>query len=717
MSYPGITGIPPVAGDTSGWPDIPLQPGLTIIGRSPSCAVCFAHNSVSRRHAQLEFDGRQLVVKDLDSRGGTFVNGNRISVYAMRPGDFLRIGASPPYQWIGGMLHAMPEAVGMGLRLRDVGVIRGGRPLLIHANAMIEPGRFVGLLGPSGAGKSLLLGCLSSALIPSTGSLCFDGGCDVREHAEYYRSRIGVVTQDDLVYDELTVTENLRLAAVIRLPAFSGSERKHRVQDAIEKVGLAEHARKRTVVLSGGQRKRLSVGVELLSHPRLLLLDEPTSGLDPGMQARVMETLRQLSRQGMTVVCSTHTMDTLNFFDTVIVLGLIERCATIVYNGTPRHLLTAFNVANPADLFERLAKLPGAHVPGESMSRTAPQGELDVPRNPASAPRWATLRTTQANRRSHPLGQAAVVWWRAILGLWRDKGSLLFALLQPPILAVLIAFSQPANAPSSYAHFFAVMAALWLGMTVTVREIVRERKLYARDRLAGLRPTAYLAGKMFYALCVTAVQTLLLYSGIRLFAVSWINTLSARTIHDVPPILGYGLLTAVGFGGCLLGFILSTLSKTERAAVALLPLVLLPQVVLSRVTYGDGDKPWGFPSPYSPIAFMARSYEKSYQPSRAQLERYRRVAPSSQTFVRSTAPAPGNRHKRSRLLLSIGSLPMLTRPGTAALDMLATSKISARRFQWIVWEDVYLVALLVVYGIALYGFFRRRERAWLNTRG
>ncbi len=676
------------------WVEIPVARGITVVGRSRSCAVCLAHNCVSREHLRLEFDGSQLCLTDLGSRCGTFVNGHRVSQCVIKPGDFIRIGVSPPYHWVGDSIRPMPEAIGLRVELRDIGVVRDGRPLMAHASATVGAGQFVGLLGPSGAGKSLMLGCLSSSLLPSMGELLFDDGENIHDHLDYYRSRIGVVTQDDLVYDELTVTENLDLAARIRLAHANSGERRTAVADSAEKVGLTQHSNKRAVVLSGGQRKRLSVGIELLSHPRLLLLDEPTSGLDPGMQARVMETLRFLSRQGISVVCSTHTMDTLNFFDSVIVLGLVNHCATVVYCGTPQRLLPAFKVGNVADLFERLAELPAAGgIPREAGFNSGPSGEPDAA--VGAFPRSIEPHRAKSQRSTGFLMQAAVVWWRAILGLFRDLGSFLFALVQPPIFAVLIAFSQPAYAPSSYVHFFSVMAALWLGMTVTVREIVRERKLYARDRLAGLKPSAYLGGKLLFALSITAVQAALLYTGIRFFATSWVDSFSAKGIHDVPAMLGYCLLVAVEFGGCILGFILSTLAKTERTAVALLPLILLPQVVLSRVTYGDGDKPWSYPSPYCPIALTLRSYRKAYRvehPNHA-------------------------KHKGSKLLLSLGSLPMLTRPGTAALDMLAEAKISQRRRGWIFWEDVYLLSLLALHGLGFVTVFYWRERSWLNTRG
>src|SRR5207248_681426 len=143
----------------------------------------------------------------------------------------------------------------------------------------------------------------------------------------------------------------------IRLPGAAPADRAARVDYALEAVGLLEHRTKRVGVLSGGQRKRVSVAIELLLQPRLLLLDEPTSGLDPGMQARLMEMLRGLSRRGVTVVCTTHTLDTLNFFDRLLVLGLKDRVASVAYYGSPRELLPSFGVYTQMDLFDKLQAL------------------------------------------------------------------------------------------------------------------------------------------------------------------------------------------------------------------------------------------------------------------------------------------------------------------------------------------------------------------------
>ena len=184
----------------------------------------------------------------------------------------------------------------------------------------IHPGSFVGVLGPSGAGKSLTVALLNSTWDPSWGALYFDGDKPVIGNKEEYRSRQGTMMQEDLVYPALTVEENLELAGRLRLGSLSADELEKRVSETLEEVNMTIHRDKLVSVLSGGQKKRVSIAIELLMRPQFIILDEPTSGLDPGTAADLMDVLRGLARKGFTIVCITHTLDTMNFFDSLLVL-------------------------------------------------------------------------------------------------------------------------------------------------------------------------------------------------------------------------------------------------------------------------------------------------------------------------------------------------------------------------------------------------------------
>ena len=188
----------------------------------------------------------------------------------------------------------------------------------------IRPDSFVGILGPSGAGKSTLLNALASYRVPASGRIIFDGRHDLRVDPNAYRATLGHVPQDDVVYRSLTARENLAFAARLRLGDVAAAvEVDSAVARTLERVELAGHDDKPVAALSGGQRKRLSVAVELLRRPRLLLLDEPTAGLDPASEAHLMEGLRSLAHRGTTIVCTTHLMENLGLLDEVIALGVV----------------------------------------------------------------------------------------------------------------------------------------------------------------------------------------------------------------------------------------------------------------------------------------------------------------------------------------------------------------------------------------------------------
>jgi ABC-type multidrug transport system ATPase subunit len=685
MSTDRLSQMTAAAPAVSDWPDLPITTDHVTIGRSEECTLCLRHASISRQHARISRNGNHIDIEDLDSRFGTFVNGVRIRKTALQLNDIVRLGSSPPYRFVGSDLRVVLEGTGMSLALKGLTVVRGGRTIIENVTLAIDSGSFVGVLGPSGMGKSLLLGCLSSTIVPSSGTVEFDGQ-PVAEHLDYFRSKIGFVTQDDLVFPEMTVQENLMSAAQIRLG--SSQDMRSRVNTVIHEVGLDEHHHKLVSVLSGGQRKRVSVAIELLLRPRFLLLDEPTSGLDPGMQARLVETLRSLSRQGMTVVCTTHTMDTLDFFDAVIVLGRQRQAASVRYFGDPRQLLPAFGVRNQADLFERLQQSADAQkIEVESTATTTTTSADQAARR--QAPSGAAPMKPRPVEGVRRLRQSAVVWARSVRILSRDLTSVFFVIVQPLVLAALALISQSKHTPVVYSVFFLVLSSLWLGMTLTVREVVRERKLYIRDRLAGLDPEGYLLGKVLYALMMVLLQAGVLWSTASLLAPYTLNPLTAGKFQNTSWLGAILVLGGVGFGGALLGLIISVCARSERVAVMLLPLVLIPQVLFSRVAYGDAEWGWGDNSPYGLIK------------NGLHLES---TDSSDKQAISTDKPAPW----AFDMLIS---LPMVTRPGTAALSLFsdeASASLAA--------ETLYLILVLALYGLALYLLFRVQEHRWLDLR-
>lgn len=303
-----------VGGDhADGWaPDvIRPEPSTQLIGRSSTSTIRILHPAISRHHAELRvLDGRSML-RDLGSRLGTRINGKRIEAWtALKEDDRVEFGPVV-YVYRGQQLWRLENPDGVLLECHGLTLRRGARELLSRVQLSILPNQFVGILGPSGAGKTTLMKCLAGYRIPSSGQLTFDG-LPLPAHLDRFRVLAGFVPQDDVVYGPLTGRENLEFALRLRMGGdLRALERADIVAGILQRLGLAGDADKRVSVLSGGQRKRLNVALELISRPRLLLLDEPTSGLDPAMETRLMRRLKELSRRGITVVCSTHVMENL----------------------------------------------------------------------------------------------------------------------------------------------------------------------------------------------------------------------------------------------------------------------------------------------------------------------------------------------------------------------------------------------------------------------
>jgi ABC transport system ATP-binding/permease protein len=565
------------------------------VGRGPEVHYRVAHPMVSRRHATLVREKSGIFIRDHESRHGTFVNGVRIGSVRLQPGDRVQFGGAVAYRVQADGLRLDAAALGLDLVAEGIAIARDGRVLVEGVSFSIAPDSFVGVLAPSGAGKSTLLNCLASFYAPAAGRLLFDGGQDAWEDLARYRSLLGYVPQEDLVFSLLTCRENLAYAARLRLGREWGLSLEEAAAETLEKVDLTRHEEKLAVRLSGGQRKRLSVAVELLKRPRLLLLDEPTSGLDPASEAKLMEQLRHVARRGTTVLCATHLMENILLFDRVLVLGVADGVGRLVYDGPPGDLLGRFDSRGFADLYDRLAggdfsPLPAASEDGRPAEgdRVAPAGSSGTS-GPPSSGHVPLGQITYSASAETPRRQELIVAERGLRLLLRDRALCLTMAAQPVVLAALVCLTQfTAAAPPVLLYFLTVVLAVWLGLNNSARDLVRERKLYLRDRLAGLAPDAYLTGKAAVLVLAGAVQIALMVLAVRVVS-AWV--LPEAALADLPsPAWLFVVLLACYLCGLGLGLLASTLSPSEAAAVAVLPLLIMPQILLSSVAVGQAHE-------------------------------------------------------------------------------------------------------------------------------
>ncbi len=260
------------------------------------------------------------------------------------------------------------------LRVDNVGVSIGGHRILHGIDLTLHPGELCALIGPSGAGKSTLIRALLGLREPEDGRVTL-GSVPVAELGP-----VGYVPQDDALHRGLTVRRELAYAAELRMPGSSEGERDARVAEVIEQVDLVDRSDFRIRRLSGGQRKRVSVALELLTGPPLLILDEPTSGLDPGLKARTMQLLSDVAHTGRIVMVATHAMESIELAEALCVLV----GGHLAFFGPPREALSYFRVDRYAQLFRQLEKQqPSAW----HLTASADSDQRSFLRRPAPAPR------------------------------------------------------------------------------------------------------------------------------------------------------------------------------------------------------------------------------------------------------------------------------------------------------------------------------------------
>ncbi|NJP07137.1 MAG: FHA domain-containing protein [Chloroflexaceae bacterium] len=354
LSYADVHQPPPVQTGTLHF--AADQHELTI-GRAQDNAVCVNHPMVSAHHAVLKRQGQDVFVLDLGSTNGTYVGGQRVVRAPIQPGDVIQIAC---YQFIYREDALAPTVTSNQVRLDacNLSVQFDTHVLLNDVSLSIYPRELVAVVGGSGTGKSTLLNALSGVR-PATGGTVQINGDDYYAHFAAYRRSLGYVPQDDTIHLDLTVERNLEYAARLRLPAdLSAAEIAARVDQVLTDVDMQPQRQQRVGRLSGGQRKRVSIAMELLAQPNLFFLDEPTTGLDPGLDKRMMSLLRSLADQGRTVVLVTHA--TTYIQETCDTVAFMGRGGRLCFYGPLSEAMQFFGVQTFSDIYTCLEHDPAA---------------------------------------------------------------------------------------------------------------------------------------------------------------------------------------------------------------------------------------------------------------------------------------------------------------------------------------------------------------------
>jgi ABC-type multidrug transport system ATPase subunit/pSer/pThr/pTyr-binding forkhead associated (FHA) protein len=556
------------------------------IGRDPANDIVVDDLLVSRHHAELRRrpDGRYELV-DLHSHNGTFVDGHRVETAVLGASSVVTVGhhlfrvtAEGLEQYVDRGATSF-EASGLSVRTPD------GKTLLDEVGFSLTDHSLLAVVGPSGAGKSTLLNALTGFRPAQRGRVLYNGR-DLYDHYDELRGRIGLVPQDDIVHSVLTCAQALRYAAELRFPADVGrDERRRRVEEVLAQLGIADRSDRRISQLSGGQRKRVSVALELLTQPSLLFLDEPTSGLDPGYERALMQLLRGLADDGRTIVVVTHSVQSLNLCDRVLFLAPGGRVA---YFGPPQLALAYFGRQDFQQVFEDLNSKAV-----DWAARFQASGDDIVP-IAAAAPHEPAMQrqsAVAAAPRSQPwLRQLGTLTRRYARVLVADRRNLALLLLQAPVLGLLLLVSLPSGelgfskpnelrlvSDAPLVLFVLMLGTTWLGASNAAAEIAKELPIVRRERAVGLSISTYVLSKALVLGSVAVVQ------GAVLTAIA-----VARQQGPTRAVaLGWPLgelmfvVALAGVAAMTLGLLVSAMSRTTEQAMTILPVLVVLQIVLT----------------------------------------------------------------------------------------------------------------------------------------
>jgi ABC-type multidrug transport system ATPase subunit len=560
------------------------------IGRAPENDTVIADLRVSRRHAELRSAGGTYEIVDVGSRSGTYVNGQRVERSTIGPNDIIGIGSST-FQLVGDVLTEYVDTGAVSLSAHDLTVtVDKGKVLLDHVSFPLGEKCLVAVIGPSGSGKSTLLRALTGLRPADQGTVSYDGRDLYRDYAEL-RSRIGLVPQDDILHTQLTVRRALIYAAELRFPDDTRRhERKARVDEVLRELGLEHRKDNKVSALSGGQRKRVSVALELLTKPSLLFLDEPTSGLDPGLDKSVMQMLRGLADDGRTVAVVTHSVANLGICDRLLVMAPGGR---IAFFGPPKEALPFLGFDDWADVFQAFDD-PSIDWGGRYLQSPAHQkyvaAELVQPVTQGRPVNFAPPPKPQ----SWP-EQLSTLVRRYVRGIVADPMFLGITVALPIIMGLLARVvptgdlvNSPPGGNGSAANLLLILCigGCLTGAANAVRELVKERPIYQRERAVGLSRSAYLASKLLVLGLITIGQ------GVVLTLVAMLGVATKDKGVITTPLVELVLAVALlSFTAMALGLLISALVKTSEMTMPLLVLSTLVQVVFCGALVHLDGKP------------------------------------------------------------------------------------------------------------------------------
>jgi ABC transport system ATP-binding/permease protein len=584
------------------------------IGRDPGADLELDAPTISRRHAEIYKDSQgRYVIRDL-STNGVFVNRQKVDrTLLLENSAIVQIG---PYTFVvqGDELALVDRGSNIRLDAKNIVLTVKDKNkqrirLLNDISLAIEPGQLVALVGGSGAGKSTLMKSLLG-IEPKIEGTVYLNGDNLKSNFNIYRTSIGYVPQQDIVHTNLRVNEVLYYAAKLRLPPDTNV--KQVVDETLQQIELVERQNNLVKNLSGGQLKRVSIGVELLADPKLFFLDEPTSGLDPGLDKKMMQLLRKLADEGRTVVLVTHATTNITLCDRLVFLGL---GGNLCYFGTPEDSSNFFQIdkGDFADIYIKLETREAVADEAERYRNSEYQKEyidkrlIDIVQGKNIAPKKA---------KSSFFRQLSILIQRYIQLISRDPVYLALALITAPIGVALMTLALKDNeflikalrtigtekptaintekaALARKVLFIFTSASIWVGFASSLQEIVKESAIYLRERLVNLSLFSYLGSKVLTLGGLALIQSLLIslvailcFKSPEVYLTPFNPNNPEADGIVIPWFVGVFITTFLTIvASSSLGLMVSASVKNSTQANSALPLLLLPQIIFAGILF------------------------------------------------------------------------------------------------------------------------------------
>ncbi len=559
------------------WRKFPLLASRTKIGRDMGNDIVLKHPSVSRFHAEINRDGEKFILTDHDSRNGLYVNGAKLAgKRILREKDVIRI-SNCTLIYTGGQIFYKNSAQGINIVARNVYKYVGKNKLRIldNVNVTIESNEFVAIVGGSGAGKTTLMNAINGFDRNMEGSVQFNG-LDVHKNFNELKDLMGYVPQEDIIYQNLTLRKMLTYTAKLKMGKdVSKKEQNEMIDQVLAMVELTEHQNKYIRKLSGGQKKRASIAVEMLGDPDVFFLDEPTSGLDPGTEQKLMITLNKLSKsQGKTIVMVTHSTQSLELCDKVIFMG---RGGRLCFAGTTEEAKMYFDTDNLVDIYNMITENPEVYA---EQFRNIQQADN------VAKPSAGTKQIETKKKHTFPIRQVPILTTRYMELIKNDMQRLLLLFAQPLLIALLLTVVANDDAfklwNDTQSILFALSCAgIWIGLFNSIQEVCKERAILKREYMANLKLPFYVFSKFFVQTLLGAIQALIVVGVFTLV----VGAPDAGILMENPFLETWITMWVTIEASMALGFVVSCLVKSGDRAMTFAPFILIIQLLFSGILF------------------------------------------------------------------------------------------------------------------------------------